>query len=187
MLPAFVEIMVAIGDLRAAAEATDELGRLAESIGTDALAGYAAHARGMVALANDSPETALEHLRAAVGVWRSLGLVHETARARLLIARALHRMGDAETASLEVDGANRLLAEVGIPVPDELGPDTADLSPRELEVLRLVATGVTNREIADELFLSVKTVDRHVANILLKLDVPSRTAATAYGYEHGLI
>jgi DNA-binding NarL/FixJ family response regulator len=61
------------------------------------------------------------------------------------------------------------------------------LSPRELEVLSLVATGMTNQQIADELYLAVKTVERHVGNILMKLDVSSRTAATAYAYEHGLV
>lgn len=187
MLPAFVEIMLEADDLDAARRASDELTELADTFGTDALAGYAAQARGAVALADGSAKPALGYLRTAVGIWRSLGLVHDTAVTRLLIARAFRQLGDAESAALEAEGATRVLGEIGIPVPTEPAGDTHDLSPRELEVLRLVATGVTNREIADELYLSVKTVDRHVANILIKLGVTSRTAATAHAYEHGLI
>jgi DNA-binding NarL/FixJ family response regulator len=62
-----------------------------------------------------------------------------------------------------------------------------NLSARELEVLRLVASGQTNKGIAGTLFLSEKTVDRHVSNIFVKLDVPSRAAATAWAYQHRLI
>ncbi|CAN5887583.1 hypothetical protein BH23ACT5_BH23ACT5_09180 [soil metagenome] len=104
-------------------------------------------------------------------------------------------LGDADTADMELAAARKSFVELGagpdvdrvealIAVTSESGHG---LSPRELEVLRLVATGRTNQTIADELYLAVKTVDRHVGNILTKLAVPSRTAATAYAYEHGLV
>ena len=187
VLGAFVEIMLAVGDIESAQRAAGDLTELAETFGTDALTGYAAQARGAVALANGSAEVALGHLRVSVAIWRSLGLVHETARGRLLIARACSDLGDSATAALEIDGATRTLQQIGIVLTPDPVHDRLDLTPRELEVLRLVATGMTNREIAEDLYLSVKTIDRHVANVLSKLGVTSRTAATAYGYEHGLL
>lgn len=188
MLPALVEVMLAGGDVDTADRAASELAELAEAFGTEALAAHAAHAGGAVSLAQGSPDEALASLRTAAGAWRSLGVVYERSRSQLLIARACRELGDEETASLETDAAERTLAQIGIPVStNEVKVDPHGLTARELEVLRLVAGGVTNQQIADELHISVKTVDRHVANILTKLGVPSRTAATAYGYEHGLI
>jgi DNA-binding NarL/FixJ family response regulator len=145
-----------------------------------------------VLLAGGDIEPALTCLRRAVDGWRSLDAPYETARIRLLIARACRALGDGDTATLELDAALRMLTELGASVDDvdpsvSLEPDRDhELTPRELEVLRLVATGVTNQAIADELHVAVKTVDRHVANILTKLGVPTRTAATAFAYEHKL-
>jgi DNA-binding CsgD family transcriptional regulator len=188
MLPALVEVMLAVGDIATADRAAVELTDVAEALGTEGAAARAAHAMGAVALAEQSFERALVSLRTAVDLWRSLGVVYETARSQLLIARACRELGDLETASLETEAALRALADIGARVPEtQTEPDPQGLTPRELEVLRLVASGLTNQEIADELFISVRTVDRHVANILTKLGVPSRTAATAYGYEHRLI
>jgi DNA-binding NarL/FixJ family response regulator len=150
-------------------------------------------AQGAVLLASGDIEAALVRLRRAVEGWRSLEAPYEAARARVLIARACRALGDEDTATLELDAALRVFTELGASVDDaDLSPSLeADrghgLTPRELEVLRLVATGMTNQAIADELHLAVKTVDRHVANILTKLGVPTRTAATAFAYEHDLV
>jgi DNA-binding NarL/FixJ family response regulator len=193
LLPAYVKVMLAAGDVPAASGAATELAELAATYGTVALRADADGAQGAVLLAGGDIEAALVRLRRAVEGWRSLDAPHETARTRVLIARACRALGDAETAMLELDAARRVFTELGASV-DELDqsvsrePDRAHrLTPREMEVLRLVATGMTNQAIADKLHVSVKTVDRHVANILTKLGVPTRTAATAFAYEHDLV
>ena len=188
MLPALVEVMLAVGDFDTADRGAVELTDLAEALGTEGSASRAVHARGAVALAEQSFESALVSLRTAVRLWRSLGVVYETARCQLLIARACRELGDLETASLETEAARRALADIGARVPEiQTEPNLQGLTPRELEVLRLVGNGLANQDIAEELYISVRTVERHVSNILTKLGVPSRTAATAYGYEHRLI
>jgi DNA-binding NarL/FixJ family response regulator len=193
LLPAYVEILLAAGDVVAAGGAAIELAELAVAYETVALRAAADGAQGAVLLASGDIEAALVRLRRAVEGWRSLEAPYEAARARVLIARACRALGDEDTATLELDAALRVFTELGASVDDaDLSPSLeADrghgLTPRELEVLRLVATGMTNQAIADELHLAVKTVDRHVANILTKLGVPTRTAATAFAYEHDLV
>ena len=133
-------------------------------------------------------------LRAACRLWHELDVPYETARCRVHIALACRALGDEESADLELDAARRVFAELGA-TPDvsrvdalrSSGVDTAGLSPRELEVVRLVAAGRSNHAIAAELVLSEKTVARHLSNIFGKLGVGSRTAAAAYAYEHGLV
>jgi ATP/maltotriose-dependent transcriptional regulator MalT len=194
LLPAYVEVLLAAGDVPAAGRAAAELRRLAGTYRTVALRADADCAEGVVDLAGGDFEAALTSLRRAAEGWRSLGIPYETARARQLIAVACRALGDDETATLELEAAHRTLTELGAPVdhahssaPSSTGRGGHGLSTRELEVLRLVATGMTNPAIADALHVAVKTVDRHVAHILTKLGVPTRTAATAYAYEHDLL
>jgi ATP/maltotriose-dependent transcriptional regulator MalT len=187
-LPAYVEVMVAAGEIDEATTGTRELTELAGVYGTVALRAQADHAAGTVALAADETERALIPLRRACRNWQELRSPYEEARTRTLLAEACEAIGDADGAHLERTAAARLFEQLGI--DPERGVSTAPdhgLSPRELEVLRLVATGMTNQEIADELILAVKTIDRHVGSILAKLGVPTRTAATAYAYQHGLV
>lgn len=194
LLPAYVEVMLAAGDVPAASRAAAELGRLASTYRTVALRADADCAQGAVDLASGDVEAALSRLRRATEGWRALGIPYEAARARLLIAVACRALGDDDTAALEREAARRTLTELGAPVGDAdpaaqsaTGRAGHRLTTREMEVLRLVATGMTNPAIADELHVAVKTIDRHVAHILTKLGVPTRTAATAYAYEHGLL
>jgi DNA-binding CsgD family transcriptional regulator len=192
LLPAFVEVMLATGDLPSASRAATELRELAATYRTVALRADADCAQGSVELAGGDIEAALVSLRRAADGWRSLGIPYETARTRLLIARTCRALGDDDTAMLELTAARRVLTALGATVDDVDPPSSAPgrkhaLSNRELEVLRLVATGMTNQAIADELHVAVKTVDRHVASILSKLGVPTRTAATAFAYEHDLL
>jgi DNA-binding NarL/FixJ family response regulator len=129
-------------------------------------------------------------------VWQELDAPYEAARTRLLVGLACHALGDQDTAALELDAARSVFAELGA-APDlarvdllARAEDTADshgLTSRELQVLRLVAAGRTNKAIAAELVLSERTIDRHVSNIFTKLGVSSRAAATAYAYEHRLV
>lgn len=192
MLPAFVEITLAAGDAVAAAAAADELTVAAATYNTSALRAEAGYATGAVALAQGDAETALVALRASYAEWQSLEAPYEAARSRVLIGSACDALGDHDTAALERDAARRTLTALGAAsdLARMAGTDrepSSGLTSRELEVLRLVATGMTNQQIADELFIAVKTVDRHVANILTKLDVGTRTAAAAFAYERNLL
>ena len=125
--------------------------------------------------------------------WQALDAPFEVARCRLMIGRALRALGDPDSAEVELTAARQSFADLGaVPAEQEvaslLSPSRpGGLTEREVEVLRLVASGRTNPEIATELFLSEKTVARHLSNIFTKLEVGSRTAAAAYAYEHGLV
>jgi DNA-binding NarL/FixJ family response regulator len=191
VLPAAVVVFLDVGDVASAEASARELAEIAGSFDTPGLRAAAAHAGGAVLLARNRPAEALARLRDAAGTWRSVGAVFELARARVLIAEACRRLGDEESADRELTAARRTLADLGAgPSVAALPPDKEyryGLSERELEVLRLVATGLTNREVAERLTIAVRTVDRHVANIFTKLGVPSRTAAARFAYEHGLI
>jgi len=153
----------------------------------------AAYAGGAVALAAGDAPAALGSLRRATDLWRKLEVPYEVARARLLLGLACRAFGDDDGGGLELDAARAVFAQLGA-APDLARLDslsrpapTHGLSARELQVLRLVAAGKTNKAIATELFLSERTIDRHVSNIFNKLDVATRAAATAYAYEHNLI
>ena len=190
VLIAHVETMVAVDDLEAAARAAQELADLAETLSSAVLAGHAAAAKGTVALASGRPGDALVCLRTALHHFTDLGLPYLAARSRARMAQALDRLGDPTAAGYERDAAGEAFRALGATVDAAaLGvePDRPDgLTAREVEVIRLVATGRSNRAIAEELFLSEKTVARHLANIYTKLGIASRSAATAYAYDHGL-
>jgi DNA-binding NarL/FixJ family response regulator len=200
LLPAAVEIALAANEADEARKACDELEEVAASFGTDVLGAMAAHARGAVALAGGEAEAALEPLRRAFRVWHEVGAPYIAARLRVLLARACRALGDRDTATLELDLARAVFQRLGAapdlaaldktvaaPEAPAAGSTPANLSRRELEVLRLVASGKTNKLIAKQLFLSEKTVDRHVSNIFVKTNVSSRAAATAFAYQHGLV
>lgn len=177
-------IMLATNALEAASEAAAELSAIAASRPSDMLDAMAADAEGAVALAGGDARAALPRLRRALGGWQELWAPYEAARAQLLIAQACRSLGDEDSAALGLAAARDALAALGAAVD---GPaDAHGLTARELEVLRMLAQGMTNKAIATELVLSDRTVDRHVSNIFAKLRVSSRAAATAYAYEHGL-
>jgi DNA-binding NarL/FixJ family response regulator len=187
LLPAYVEIMLSAGTVETAREACGELEAIVAERPADLLAATAAHMRGAVALAEGDPRAALPHLRKALAAWHELDAPFETARVRLLIADACRALGDEDSAQVELQAARETFDALGVLPQIEARRDMHGLTARELEVLRLVAAGRTNKAIADELVLSERTVDRHVSNILSKLRVASRAAATAYGYEHRLL
>lgn len=192
-LPAYVEIMLATDDVAAARDASEELADISGMFRSDMLTAVTASAAGAVALAEDHAEAALGPLRRAAHTWRELDVPYERARARVLIGLACRAMADRDAAEFELaaayDAFTRLGAEPDLARLRALAgtSDTRGLSPRELQVLRLLATGKTNRAIAAELVLSERTVDRHVSSILAKCGVSTRAAATAYAYEHGLV
>jgi DNA-binding CsgD family transcriptional regulator len=195
LLPAHVEVLLASGDLQAARCACEELNGLAQAFDTDALRATAAQAQAGLALADDDAAGALGLSRRALDIWIRLDAPYEAARVRVLIGSACGALGDEETKQLELAAARNTFERLGARA--ELARlNTLDtrsrtrhgrpLTARELDVLRLISTGHTNKTIAARLHLSGRTIDRHVGNILRKLDVPSRAAAIAYAYDHEL-
>ncbi|WP_338495386.1 LuxR C-terminal-related transcriptional regulator [Streptomyces sp. SJL17-4] len=198
LLPACVEIMLAVGDTEAARHACDELGEIAGNYGTVVLRVIAAGVRGSVDLAAGDARSALIALRRAERGWQDLDATYETARTRMLIGRACRDLGDDETAALELEAARAVFERLGaapdVARVDSMTRDAAvapgnvqGLTSREQTVLRLVAAGKHNREIASALVISEHTVARHIQNIFAKLDVSSRTEASAFAYEHHLV
>jgi DNA-binding CsgD family transcriptional regulator len=199
-LPAHVEIMLAASDLGEARQAASELDALAERFGIELLSAMAQHAKGALALAAGDARGAVDPLRHARDAWQRVGAPYLSSRIRVLMARAFQALGDTDGVALELDAAKKVFVELGA-APDVAAIDAMagqlpaasrpapahGLSARELEVLLLVASGRTNKAIAEALFLSEKTVDRHVSNIFVKLDVSTRAAATAWAYQHRLI
>ena len=194
LLAAKVEVALAAEDFDGARAARDELKTIARDLETPALAASAAIADGAVRLAEADLPAALGSLRRGCATWQELKLPYETAKARVLCGLALRAAGDKEDAELELRAALAAFERLGA-VPDAettsgllAGPQDfpRGLTPREAEVLRLVAAGKTNRDIAVELVISEHTVARHLQNMFVKLDVSSRSGATAFAFEHGL-
>lgn len=193
-LPAAVEILVAAGDHERAAAAGQELCQIAEEFGCSALQAAGWYAIAQVELAAGALDAALPNGRQAMEGWGQLSAPFEVARSRVVVGRVLRLMGDEESAVADLTAALQAFAHLGArPAESQTASLLGSveipggLSPRELEVLRLVAAGGSNAAIATELTLSEKTVARHLSNIFSKLDVDSRTAAAAYAYEHSLV
>ena len=201
LLPAYVEIMLAVASFDLAREACRELDEIAKDLESEALEAMAAHCRGAMLLAEGRAKDALIDLRRAQAIWKELDAPYEIARVRMLVRLACRALEDHDTAALELEAARSAFDHLGA-TPDQIrassliGPvaaqtsrqaDAYSLTDRELQVLRLVASGKTNHEIADELFISDHTVARHVQNLFAKLNVSSRAAATAFAFSHQLV
>ena len=195
LLPAYVEIMLAAGDAEAAGRASFELEQLADRYESAMLDGMVAHARGAVLLAEGDARASLAALRRAADVWRELEAPYEVARTRELVGLACRAVGDDDAAALELDAARAGFERLrAAPDVQRLGAHDAPeqssrhgLTAREVDVLRLVASGQSNKQIAAELVISEHTVARHVQNIFAKLGVSSRTAAASFAFEHQLV
>jgi ATP/maltotriose-dependent transcriptional regulator MalT len=194
-----VHALVALSEHDRARAGLAEMQALADDVGTDLLRASALAAEGAVATADGDLERARLRLEDAVGLFQRNGAPFETARSRTELARVLRALGRPDAAreharaaydamramhaELEAERAAALLRELG---SADTGTAGANLTKRETEVLRLVAQGLSNPEIAERLVLSEHTVHRHLANLLGKLGVSSRAAAAAWAARHGL-
>lgn len=187
--PGLAMLRLARGEVGPAA---DGIGRAVEESVEPGDRGRLLPAYVEIMLAAGDPAAAQADLRRAAAVWRELGAPYEVARARALLGRACREVGDEDAAGLELDAARSAFAELDAPVdlaalrPAGEADAPAGLTAREVEVLRLVARGAGNREIAARLTISEHTVARHLQNIFAKLGVSSRTAAGAFAFEHDL-
>ncbi len=195
ILGPFAEIMLVTGELEPARAAADELAEIARKMEAPFVTAIAAHTNGAVLLASGDAEAALVPLREAWSAWQKLDAPYEAARVRVLIGQACQQVGDNDTATLHLDAAAAVFERLGA-APDlgRLQHDTptpggavAELSKRERQVLALVASGKTNRQIAAKLGISEHTVARHLSNVFGKLGVNSRTAASAIAFQHDLV
>jgi ATP/maltotriose-dependent transcriptional regulator MalT len=195
LLAAYAEVLLEVPDVVTARQASDELAAWASRYGAPLLVALSQGVAGAVTLAEGRAQEAIGVLRGAWRCWQELGMPYEAARVRRTLGKALRALGDLDSASMEFDAARWSFESLGA-TPDVVavdreegvGPSAPDhLTRREVEVMRLVATGRSNREVAALLFLSEKTVARHLSNIYTKLGISSRAAATSYAYDHGLV
>jgi DNA-binding NarL/FixJ family response regulator len=194
LLPTLIAASIEADEWDEARASLAEIAEAEQRHPTPAVRAQVAEARGALALAEGRTSEALACLRKATQGWRELGAPYETAQASVLVAAACQAVDDEEGAAMELRAALNTFARLGAR-PDvtrvrELLHQSDGvhhrLSPRELEVLRLVAAGKTNAAIAAELFLSERTIHRHVSSILAKLGASSRTAAATYAVQHGI-
>lgn len=194
VLPAAVQVLVAADEAAEAVDLSRELHDLAETFGCSALQASGRYAAALAAVTAGEPARAADEARRAVEGWSTLDAPYETARSRAVLGLALRLLGDEQSAVIELERACASLTELGAAtdrrevaalVSGDERP--GGLTTREIEVLRLVATGLGNTQIAERLTLSEKTVARHLSNIFTKLDVSSRTAAAAYAFEQRLV
>jgi DNA-binding CsgD family transcriptional regulator len=196
VLDAYVEIVLAVNDVDAAHAAAGELSAIATRWNVPFLRALASRAHGAVLLANGNALASLAELRQSWGIWCELDAPYEASRVRILIAQACRELKDEENARLELAearltferlGATKDLSRARALLSGDSRRNAGLLTEREVQILRLVASGITNRAIADKLKISEKTVARHLSNIFTKLDLCSRTAAAAYAYDHNLV
>jgi DNA-binding CsgD family transcriptional regulator len=196
ILDSYVEIMVAVDDVPSARAAANELATITLRFRAPLLDAMSARAIGTVLLAEKDAKGALAQLRRSWAIWCELDAPYEAARTRVLMAQACGELDDCDTATQELELAREVFARLGA-APDlarvQAMSQTMDggadhlLTAREIQVLKLVATGKTNRAIAVKLNISEKTVARHLSNIFNKLDLSSRAAATAFAYQNQLV
>jgi RNA polymerase sigma factor (sigma-70 family) len=196
LLPAAVEIMLATGDVETARKLCDELSGFAVRHVSDAIEAASAEAIGDLSFAEGNLEGALPNYGRAAELWRDLHAPYRLARLRLKTGQTCAALGDSEGASREIEAARDVFGLLGAE-PDRKAAEALLrsltqsmerlLTPRQTQILQLVAEGLTNREIAQRLGLSERTVDRHVSDTLTRIDVPTRAAATAFAISHGLI
>jgi len=196
VLDSYVEIVLAAKDVAAARAAAEEFEEIAGRFNAPLVDAMAARANGAVLLAEHDAKRALVELRRSWTLWSELDAPYEAARTRVLMACTCKELDDCDAAKLELELAREVFQKLGaapelarieslLLQPDS--PARTILTEREVQVVRLIATGRTNRAIAVKLGISEKTVARHISNIFTKLGISSRSAATAFAYQHELV
>jgi DNA-binding NarL/FixJ family response regulator len=188
-MPVAAQVAIAAGDLAVAEASVQDLEETADTFDTPMLRAMAALARGRLALARHDVDAAVTTLRDAVRRWQELEIPYEVATTRTVLAQALRDSGDEAGAQEAFAAARALFDQIGarLDTPPSTPAIPNGLTAREAEVLRLIAEGLSNKEIAAALHLSIKTVSRHLSNIFTKIGVSSRAAATAFAFEHDLV
>jgi ATP/maltotriose-dependent transcriptional regulator MalT len=192
LLPVCVHVAVAAADFDGARDALAELERIDSVYGIPYLRATVLSTRGRLQLAQGD-SAATETLQRAVETWQALDIPYEIATARTLQGQALRAAGNGSAAADCFAAAVELFNRIGARLDarrvlvDRKPARPAGLTEREVQVLRLVAAGLTNNEIAGELQLSAKTVSRHLSNIFTKIGVTSRAGATAFAFENELV
>jgi ATP/maltotriose-dependent transcriptional regulator MalT len=185
------QIALAAGDVDLAEQAADELARTAASFDSPGLLAAAHRTTGAVQLARGQTVSALSSLRLACQLWQELDAPYEVGRTRVLLADAYRALNDDDAAARECGAARASFERLGATQDAQalaVSPDVpCGLTARELEVVRLIAAGMSNRAIANELSLSEKTVARHVSNIFTKTGATSRSAVTSFAFSNGLV
>ncbi len=195
LLAAQVETLLAANDLDGARLAADELSAIAAAVDATYLRALSAHCIGSLLLASGDAKGAVAALRQAWSAWQEVEAPYEAARARVLVGLASRKLGENDACAMELEAASQVFAQLGaahdLAYVRELSRARSSaaggLTEREVEVLRLVAAGKTNRAIAQHLGIADKTVARHVSNIFMKLGLSSRAAATAYAFQHEVV
>ena len=196
ILPAFVEIMLAVNKIQKAHNALVEFMQITNELNAPFLHGTAAYAEGTILLKKEEEKAAIKQFVKSKIIWEKLRAPYLTARTRLMTGIAYLKAGDKDTANLEFEAARYLfdqlnatpdVAETDSYLRDKNTAQSCGLSHRELEVLLLIAQGKSNKAVANELYISERTVERHVSNIFSKLHVSSRSAATAFAYKNQFI
>ena len=196
LLPAFVRIMIATEQSEEAHQATEELSSIAKAFDAPYLHGMSSYCLGAVLLSKGEIHLALEHLQKALKYWNTLDLPYESAQTRELKGIAYQKLNDKDNVTVHLAAAQWIfeqleakpdLERVNQLLSKKRQHDTRGLTLRELQVLSRLTSGKTNKFIAGELYISERTVDRHVSNIFNKLGVFSRTEATAFAFKHELV
>jgi DNA-binding NarL/FixJ family response regulator len=190
MLRAQVEIGLAASHLAAAMSGYERLRRISETYPTPGFRAWADQAHGAVLVASGDSSAALAPLQAAATAYHRMRSPYDAACIELLLAEAHRQRGDPGEAETHSNAAAALFARLGVSPPRSAQAQMAlpaGLTRRESDVLRLVASGASNRDVGERLWISEATVRRHLANIFRKLGVGSRTAASAWAHEHGLL
>ncbi|MEY2398103.1 MAG: hypothetical protein QOJ00_1277 [Actinomycetota bacterium] len=188
VLPIAAQIAIAAGDLDLAKVHVTELDAIGDAFEMPYLRAVAMLARGRLQLAEGDPITAQATLHRAHALWRELGVPYEAATANTVLAVAQRDAGDEAGAQASFAAARALFKDIGVSLDarDTTAQLPAGLSQREAEVLRWVAKGLSNKEVATQLHLSAKTVSRHVSNIFTKVGVSSRVAASAFAFANDI-
>lgn len=189
LLRAAVEIALARGQFEDAERYCRELEGGAAQFGTAGFRGWAAHARGAVHVRRGRYAEALDSLAAALREYRTQQSRYESAEVYEWMAIAHRGLGDEAAAAADSATAESIYVQLGVESTVMCAnPSPGGLTRRELDILRRIAAdGASNRQLAQQLYISEKTVGRHLANIYLKLQVSSRAAAVAWAHQHNIV